>query len=167
MRTRYSLRELLRKRDAIDQKALAADGIAVESIAIGDDEVDVEAHSTRPDAKRVIERRYGPGVVATLSPPRTDAEVCVPASSYTVSPDGLHVTVSGSSDGSSTVTRVLVTETPASVSIGAVVRFPASGGTQLEEPFTAEAALAAPLGARTVIDGETGANLSKSTESVK
>jgi hypothetical protein len=166
-RVKYSLRELIRKRDAIDSKALAAEGIAVESIGIGEDEVDVAAHSARPDAKSVIERRYGPGVVATISPARTDAEVCVPASTYMVSPEGLRVTVAGNSDGSSTVTRVVVSETPTSVSIGAVVLFPADGGSQLEEPFTAGATLTAPLGTRAVIDAETGKTLSESTDSVK
>ena len=49
--------------------------------------------SARPDAKAVIEQRYGKAGEGDGRPaaPST-AEICSPASTYTVSPDGLMLT---------------------------------------------------------------------------
>jgi hypothetical protein len=160
-RSRFSLRELQRKQNRIDWKALAKEGIEVESSGIGEDEVHVDAFSTRPDAKRVIERRYGPGVKATIFAPLPPAEVCVAASSYLPSPDGLRLTVSGSGDLTGPVARTVLSETPTTVSVGVVLLVDFRNQGQLEgPPFTAEVQLASPIGARQVLDGETGEPLS-------
>ena len=121
VRVRHSLRELQRIQKRIDWEALAAEGIEVSSTGIGDNEVHVDANSARPDAKAVIEQRYGKAVKATIDPPPVDREICSAASTYSVSPDGLKVTASGSTGSSETVTRIVLNETPTAVSIGAVV----------------------------------------------
>ena len=76
VRVRYSLRELQRIQESIDWEALAAEGIEVDSTGIGDNEVHVDASSARPDAKAVIEQRYGKAVKATIDPPPVDREIC-------------------------------------------------------------------------------------------
>ena len=77
VRVRYSLRELQRIQKSIDWQALEAEGIKISSTGIGDNEVHVDASSARPDAKAVIEQRYGKAVKATVDPPPVDREICI------------------------------------------------------------------------------------------
>ena len=133
-RARYSLRELQRKQNRIDWKALAKEGIEVESSGIGEDEVHVDAFSSRPDAKRVIERRYGPGVKATIFAPQPPSEVCVAASTYLPSPDGLRLTISGPGELTGPVARTVLSETPTTVSVGVVLLLDFRNQGQLERP---------------------------------
>ena len=119
----------------------------------------VDAFSTRPDAKRVIERRYGPGVKATIFTPQPPAEVCAAASSYVPSPDGLRLDRrQGSGEFTGTVARIVLSETADHGQRRAWCCSWTSGtrASSRGPPFSAEVQLASPLGARQVLDGETG-----------
>jgi hypothetical protein len=163
IRVRRSLRALRRIQARVDAASdgLRATGIAVVATApdIRRNRVDVEVITARRDAPAVLARRFGAVVHVTVVATRPDRLVCVPVGSYTPAADGRSLVVRYASSPSSRFERPFVAETAATVRAGVIERRPTGPVLDQAVERTAVIPLAAPLGARTVVDAETGAPL--------
>jgi hypothetical protein len=155
-----SLRALTRLQDRVfaSRDALRPAGIAI--VGVGADirrnRVGVEVITARRDAQAVLARRFGPAVHVTVVATSPDRLVCVPLHSFAPAPDGRSLVVRYTSSPSSAFERPFVAETAGTVRVGVIERQPTGPVLDQAVGRTAVIPLAAPLGARAVLDAETG-----------
>jgi hypothetical protein len=154
-RVAFSEPELSRIRKAIDDEALAAEGIHVVTSGQSADGINLRVATTRPDVHEVVARMYGPAVTVTVFGPTPRFLMCDFAEAYRVEPDGRTLTVHFSGSGSNTPKEIEVIEEAGEVRVGPVVE---TGYvvTADRQPYSLTVTLSAPLGERVVKDIRTG-----------
>lgn len=163
VRARYSLRQLERVEDSIDEDTLAAEGIGYVGAGIGDDIVELEVTTQRTDAAAVVRRLYGPAVRVIVVGPTPTYLTCGSPDSYTLDADGRTLHLAFADSGSIDNHHVELIEGEDEVRVGIVTENPHGPVTADLHPYTRSVTLAAPLGDRVVRSITTGARVRAST----
>jgi hypothetical protein len=163
VRVRHMLHALGRVRERVegDTAVLAKAGIEFtgDGLDVRRNQIVVEVITGRADVRALFGRRYGDAVHVDVIAKHPTRLACVPVDAYTPAADGRTLQVRWSSGSTSAPVRTFVAETPTAVRVGAIERVPNGPTAGVGVGRTATVALAAPLGARTVLDAETGRRL--------
>jgi hypothetical protein len=133
-------------------------------VAVGTTSVDIDASrvvitvaTRRTDVQAELERRFGPAVRVDVLAPEPTAVVCSAIDRVTVAGDDRTLTLHWGTSSSIEFERAVVEEGPEVVRVGVLERVPTIGGINADlRPMTAAVQLSAPLGARRLVDAETG-----------
>jgi hypothetical protein len=161
VKVRYTYAHLRKVQDGIDQRALAQEGIrfVLSAPNVRLNRVRLVVITARRNAAEVVRRLYGGAIRVEVVAHDDWRPICEVGDSYTLSADGRELTIHYWSVPAYRFHRLELRETGPGVRVAVRELVPRLAHPPDCQFRSATVRLAAPLGDRKVVDGETGRNL--------